>query len=167
MKQIVGFLAIVALFIFSACNQNQTAKSEKTAEVASAESCSGCSGCPSKSSCGKETAQLAAVADTDVMVYYFHSNRRCATCKAVESVTREAIADYFETQPEVKFSEVNLDETESEALAEKFQVSGSALIISTNGKVINLTQEAFAKARTAPDELKALLKDTIIKQMSL
>ena len=45
-----------------------------------------------------EAAQ--ATADDVVMVYYFHGNVRCATCRAIESQTHETVESDFASQLE-------------------------------------------------------------------
>ncbi len=97
----------------------------------------------------------------DVYVYYFHSTRRCATCEAVEEVTKEAIKDY--TDDEVSFRSINIEEEENEKLVEKYEISGQTLLVINDGNKVDLTSDAFLNARTDPSKLKNLLKSTINK----
>lgn len=120
--------------------------------------------CCNKTEEAKTTAKTccstdSAKAETTVTAYYFHTSRRCETCKAVEAVSQEAVQEY--TKLKVPFSSINIEEQEQQALVEKYQVSGQTLLIVSNGKTVNLTNEAFMNARTNPDKLKAKIKETI------
>ena len=120
--------------------------------------------CCDKTTETKTTAKTCCSAELNkaektVTAYYFHTSRRCETCKAVEAVSQEAIQEY--TKCKVPFSSINIEEQEQQALVEKYQVSGQTLLIVSNGKTVNLTNEAFMNARTNPDKLKAKIKETI------
>lgn len=90
-----------------------------------------------------------------IEILYFYGKQRCATCRAIEqavvelmqSELREAIASGL-----VHYRAV--DWTQETALAERYEVAWSSLIIDCNGKVTNLTEQAFAYARQQPDKLK-------------
>ena len=86
---------------------------------------------------------------------YFYGKQRCVTCRAIEQVVveltqnelREAIAS-----GQVHFRAI--DWTQETALAERYEVAWSSLIIDCNGEITNLTEKAFAYARQQPDKLK-------------
>jgi len=116
--------------------------------------------------CSKAVAELtesvsfgAEKETSGVKAYYFHATRRCATCQAVEAVTKEALKEYYGEK--VTFQSINQDEDSKNPLIKKFRVSGQALLIVKGDKVVNLTNEAFLNARTNPDKLKAKIKSTI------
>lgn len=94
-----------------------------------------------------------------VEAYYFHATHRCATCQAVESVTREALKEYYGDK--VSFKSINSEKEKDNLLIEKYKVSGQTLLIIKGNKVTNLTNEAFMYARTNPDKLKAKIKSTV------
>lgn len=120
----------------------------------------------------KETAVDTSISKIEVLD--FHSTHRCMTCNAIEANTKYTLDTYF--TPELKeeiitFQVINVDEKENEKIAEKFEASGTSLILNVikNGKEtqINLTdfafmngndQEAFSK------ELKAKI-DTELKTL--
>ncbi|MFZ4582573.1 MAG: nitrophenyl compound nitroreductase subunit ArsF family protein [Paludibacter sp.] len=107
---------------------------------------------------------MLTYAATKVEVYYFHYSRRCATCNAVEEVTKKTISESFASQfkkREITFKSVNLDEDTSETLAKKCKAEGQALLIISNGKRIDLTDKAFMYARTSPEKLKGEVKKAI------
>ncbi len=102
------------------------------------------------------------VAD-QVKVYYFHATRRCATCEAVEAVSKEAITTYYGDK--VSFESINREEKENNQIVEKYKISGTALLVVNGDKVEDLTNEAFLNARTKPAKLKSKLKSTIDSMM--
>ena len=109
-----------------------------------------------------------------IEVLDFHSTHRCMTCNAIEANTKYTLNTYFEKElkeDKITFQVINVDEKENEKIAEKFEASGTSLILNVikNGREtqINLTdfafmngndQEAFSK------ELKAKI-DTELKTL--
>lgn len=96
-----------------------------------------------------------------VEILYFHGKKRCATCLAIERNTKEAVEARFADELQngtVVFKIIDLSKTENEKIAEKYGVTWSSLFISEwkDGKETyeNLTEYAFANARTAPDTFK-------------
>lgn len=96
-----------------------------------------------------------------VEVLYFHGKQRCATCMAIEKNTKEAIEAQFSDELKngtVVFKTIDISKAENEKIAEKYEVTWSSLFISKwkDGKETyeNLTEYAFANARTAPDTFK-------------
>ena len=99
-----------------------------------------------------------------VEVYYFHFTRRCVTCQAVETETKNAISALYPAQTKkglITFKTVNLDEKKSEALAKKCKAEGQALLVISGNKRIDLTEQGFMYAKSSPTKLKAELKKTI------
>lgn len=95
----------------------------------------------------------------DVEVFYFHYTRRCATCNAVEKVSKEAVSEFYGDR--VSFVDFNLDETDGETKARELDVSGQTLLIVAGKSRINITNEGFMNARTNPDKLKQIIKEII------
>jgi hypothetical protein len=105
-----------------------------------------------------------------VEVYYFHGTMRCPTCLAVEEQTRKTLDENFPEELKagtVKLSVLNFEESENKALAEKFQIGWSSLIlyVPESGKTVNLTEDAFANARSNPDEFRGELQKAIKELM--
>ncbi|MFO8000623.1 MAG: nitrophenyl compound nitroreductase subunit ArsF family protein [Marinilabilia sp.] len=96
---------------------------------------------------------------SDVEAYYFHATRRCATCKAVEDVTKEAIKENF--GDEVQFKSINREKQSDHPMMEKHNVSGQTLLIVKGDQSENITNFAFMNARTNPDKLKEKVVETI------
>ena len=90
-----------------------------------------------------------------IEIMYFYGKQRCVTCRAIEQVVveltqnelREAIAS-----GQVHFRAI--DWTQETALAERYEVAWSSLIIDCNGEITNLNEKAFTYARQQPDKLK-------------
>lgn len=117
--------------------------------------------CPTakKTSKCNDTTEQAKSGATDVKVVYFHATRRCATCNAVEDVTKKALAEFY--GDEVSFSSINREIEKENELIKKHKISGQTLLVIKGDKVVNLTNDAFMNARTKPEKLKEKLKETI------
>ncbi len=94
-----------------------------------------------------------------VVVYYFHNARRCATCKAVEAVTKKALQELYGDDVELKV--YSLESVDGELISEKLGVFSQTLLIVSGDTKINLTNEAFMYARNNPEKLKEIIKENI------
>src|SRR6056297_47131 len=93
-----------------------------------------------KDSDKKEVVEQSPVKAEKVAVYYFHSTRRCATCKAIERVSRSAVKNFFEGN--IPFISYNIEEEDGAAKAKELNIKSSALVIMRDGEIINITDEA-------------------------
>ena len=101
-----------------------------------------------------------------VEVYYFHATMRCPTCLAVEEQTRKTLDENFPAEMKdgtLQLQVLSFEEKENKDLAEKFEVGWSSLIlyVPESGKTVNLTDDAFANARSHPDEFRKELQKNI------
>jgi hypothetical protein len=135
----LSFILFIGLFTVSAQSDESTVKKDNTTTIASEEN------------------------PGDVQVYYFHATRRCATCEAVEAVSKETLTSTYGDK--VAFESINREEEKSSDLVEKYKISGTALLVVSGDKVVDLTNEAFLNARSKPDKLKSKLKSTIDSMM--
>ena len=107
-----------------------------------------------------------------VKVLYFHGTLRCATCMAIEKNTNALVESaYAEQLKSGKLVFRSVDIAKEEALAEKYEVSWSSLILvdyDKDGKesLTNLTEFAFGYARTAPNKFKAGLSEQISEMLN-
>ncbi len=107
-----------------------------------------------------------------VEVLYFHRAQRCATCMAIEKSAKELVETvYAEPLKSGKLVFRSVDITKEDALAERYEVSWSSLILvdyDKSGKksATNLTEFAFGNARTAPDKFKAELSKQISEMLT-
>lgn len=123
--------------------------------------------------CGGNTntaAQAAAVSEQKayVEVLYFHGKQRCVTCNAMEKLAKEVVEQEFAPQVEageVVFKVIDISTPEGEKIADKYEVTWSALYINAwrDGAEIkhNLTQLGFSSAKGSPDVFKARVKQKI------
>lgn len=108
----------------------------------------------------KKDDKSIKLSNTDkVEVYYFHYSRRCATCNAVETVSKEAINEIYGDK--VTFAGYNLDEEIGEAKGKELEVSGQTLLIVAGDSKINITNEGFLYARSNPEKLKTIIKEKV------
>lgn len=121
-----------------------------------------------KQEAATQNPQEVTVGDR-VEVLYFHGKRRCATCMAIEENARAAVETHFSPQVsegKVVFRVIDITQKENEQLAEKYEVTWSALFVVKykDGKETrkNLTEFAFAQARKSPEHFK----DEVVKTVS-
>lgn len=96
-----------------------------------------------------------------VEVVYFHTQKRCATCVAIEENTRAVVEGQFVEQlrdSSLVFRIIDLSKKENKTLAKQYGAGWSSLFLSrwADGKdsTENLTLEAFAKAYANPEAFK-------------
>lgn len=103
-----------------------------------------------------------------VKVLYFHGSQRCATCRALEAKTIELLeTEYAQAQNEGKivFKSIDFSEPEGEAVADRYEVAWSSLILDKEGTTADLTDMGFRYARTEPETFKANLKQELDKML--
>jgi len=132
MKAAIKVFVVVAMYLMTMSCSAQTNKNEENTKIFKAEK---------------------------VEVFYFHYTRRCVTCNAVESVSKEAVAELYGDK--VSFTGYNLDDADGEAKGKELQVSGQTLLIVAGDTKINITNEGFMNARNNPEKLKAIIKEKI------
>lgn len=113
-----------------------------------------------------------ALLDNRLEIYAFHGTRQCETCKNMKANTKTTLDKYFAEElksGKIIYQVIDVDDEKNEPLAEKFQATGTALMINkvVNGKdsISDWSQFAFDKANN-PDafipELKVKIK-TVLK----
>ncbi len=98
-----------------------------------------------------------------ITVAYFHGERRCETCIAVGNLAKITVEENYKDNKDVVFRDINIDEKENEAIAEKYEIAGSALLIIVDGKAEDITGFAFKNAIINPDIIKEKIKDIVNK----
>lgn len=107
-----------------------------------------------------------------VEVLYFHGTQRCTTCMTIEKNTNALLESaYAEQLKSGKLVFRSVDIGKEGALAEKYEVSWSSLILVDHdkdgkGSSTNLTEFAFGNARTAPNKFKAGLSEQISEMLN-
>lgn len=107
-----------------------------------------------------------------VKLLYFHGKQRCLTCMAIEKFSTETVAKEFQEQVDSgKLIYKIIDIDKEEALADKYKVASSSLILishtSQGEKVTNLTQFAFSCARKESEKFCKNLTEIIKGELSL
>ncbi len=78
-----------------------------------------------------KTEALAELKDKTI-VYYFHGNRRCKSCVAIEEYSHEAIEASFKDELKsgvLEFSTINRDEKENEHFTKDYELYTSSLVL--------------------------------------
>lgn len=112
----------------------------------------------------EQKINVQEISTQKIEVYYFHNTRRCATCEAVESVTKSALKENYAEQMEngkITFQSLNVEDDANEPLARKLKVSGQTLLFVKDGKRKDLTNDAFMYARTNPEKLTNKIIKTV------
>ncbi|UCF05015.1 MAG: hypothetical protein JSV33_14010 [bacterium] len=81
---------------------------------------------------GNMEANGSAVPNNGLIAYYFHGNRRCATCRKIEQYTREAIESGFERELQggtLIWKPVNVDVQENSHFISKYELSTRSVVI--------------------------------------
>jgi hypothetical protein len=77
-------------------------------------------------------AAEAAPVGNGLVVYYFHSNMRCPTCRSIESQAQETVQTHFATQlsnKEVIWRIVNYEQPAAKPLAAKFEIQMPVVVL--------------------------------------
>jgi hypothetical protein len=155
--QFITVLTILSLLI--SC-QNKISKTEAVNRVKS------CCADSTKSCCSKSTKKVSAadsssISMVGVHVVYFHNQRRCATCMAVEEGAAEVVKQFADSS--ITFHSYLIGHPLSSSIEKKFDIDGQTLLIIGKGKLIDVTNMAFLNAMVNPDIYKEELKKQIEK----
>ena len=85
-------------------------------------------------------AAASGAVDDGLMVYYFHGNMRCPTCRAIESQSHDTVKSDFAAQldrGEVQWKILNYEEPAGEDLGKKFEIQVPVVVLArmTGGKI--------------------------------
>jgi hypothetical protein len=103
-------------------------------------------------------------ASGQVAVIYLHTSEGCAICNAVGQIARETVEKTFadwQKEGRIVFRSYDLDDPGVDDFARKLGVSVKSLLVVKDGKVIDLTADAFLYALANPEKYKTLLQQTI------
>ena len=92
--------------------------------------------------------QPQSAVDSKIIVYYFLTNFRCASCHKIEKYTKEAVAQNFTDElatGKLVFQPINIDEKENQHFIKDYGLYSKAVVLSmrTAGKEVkhkNLTK---------------------------
>ncbi|MHC1698076.1 MAG: nitrophenyl compound nitroreductase subunit ArsF family protein [Geobacteraceae bacterium] len=94
-------------------------------------------------------------ASPKVVVYYFHGNTRCITCRKIESFAKSAIEGGFAAQlkkGQIRFQAVNVEEPENEHFVQDYQLATRSVVLS---RIRNDRQDAWKNL----DQVWTLVRD--------
>jgi hypothetical protein len=92
----------------------------------------GCFCCIRGAEAGESRAAASKKEQGYVVMYYFHGNYRCSSCRTIEQYSREAIEDNFPYQLETKklvFKTINVDLPENQHFIQDYQLYTRSLVI--------------------------------------
>jgi hypothetical protein len=86
---------------------------------------------------GASISTETAIEERRIVVYYFHGERRCRTCRAIESKTHDVVRTRFAEQLQagsLSWEVVNYDEPQNDHFIRDFGlVSASVVLVEMNG----------------------------------
>lgn len=81
---------------------------------------------------GNANASRAKLPENRVVVYYFHGNARCTTCRKIESYAREAVESEFQNALEtgrLEWRTVNVDQPANNHYVQDFELSTRSVVL--------------------------------------
>jgi len=139
-----------------------------TAILAIAFILSSCGNTGSKSKSDKDSLN----AKPKVSVYYLHQKKRCPTCKAVGSISKETTETDFAKEIKegrVAFFDLDISEPANDSIGKKFECAWSGLYILSvkdgKEKIEDLTDFGFMYAINKPDTLEQKIKTVISENL--
>jgi thiol-disulfide isomerase/thioredoxin len=99
--------------------------------------------------------------EKEIIVYYFHTSRRCKTCLSIERVAKNVLKEQYAKDKAVVFRSIDIEKKENEALAEKYKVAGASLMVCKGEQTEDLTAKAFQYAMRDPSKLQELIISTV------
>ena len=119
--------------------------------------------CCNKSAQTSATVATLALAEeaneSTIEAYYFHTSRRCVTCRNVEKISSEILKELYGDK--ISLKPVNLDNKENEELAKKLEVGGQALLIVNGTKKVDITTDGFMFAMRDREKFKEKIKTSV------
>jgi hypothetical protein len=109
------------------------------------------------SSSGSAVTKSSTGTKTEVVLYYFHGNRRCNTCRTIESYAQEAVESKFKDALQagtLNWTVLNTDESENAHFVKDFGLVSSSLVLVAvdGGEVLRheVLQDAWTLVRDKP-----------------
>ncbi len=117
MLSVFATLAIVSMYAFSNNANSQTVKVDSEIKAGS------------------------TINDTFLIVYYFHTNFRCVSCRNIEKYTKEALEKFFFddiASGKIDFRVVNIEESLNKHFLQDYQLYTKSVVLSkvSDGKEV-------------------------------
>jgi hypothetical protein len=130
-----------------------------------------------QNSAAANQAERAAISEAEgdhVVAYYFHTNRRCMTCRTIEAYTEEALKERFSEELEsgkLKFRSLDVSVAENAHFVDDYQLFSQSVVLSyvRNGeekrwnnlaRVWQLVRDKPAFFSYIQEETKAFMEDS-------
>lgn len=87
---------------------------------------------PAAAQATEENALNVSAVDHMLVVYYFHGNKRCYTCRTIEAYTEEAIKTGFPEELEsgrLVWKAVNVDDPENEHFVQDYDLTTRTVVL--------------------------------------
>jgi hypothetical protein len=87
---------------------------------------------PAAAQAPEENNVITPAPDQRLVVYYFHGNKRCRTCRTIEAYTAEAIKTGFEDELQsgrLEWKVVNVDDAENEHFVQDYQLTTRTVVL--------------------------------------
>lgn len=129
------------------------------------------------SACGNKSEGSTTSTKTDLKsdrleVYAFHGTRQCETCKHMKSYTKSTLEKYFKSElisGTIVYQVVDVDDEANYELAEKFEATGTALMINNvkagKDNIEDWSEFAFEYANGEQSSYETELKKMIAAQL--
>lgn len=104
---------------------------------------------------GMSSRANTAAASPKLVVYYFHGNTRCITCRKIESYAKSAIESGFAAElktGQIEFRAVNVEEPNNEHFVQDYQLATRSVVLS---RLRNDKQDAWKNL----DQVWTLVRD--------
>jgi hypothetical protein len=116
---LLAFVAVSILYLVVKERRTQPASLDRTEHPAAAQA-------------SEENVLNASAADHMLVVYYFHGNKRCYTCRTIEAYTEEAIKMGFPEELEsgrLVWKAVNVDDPANEHFVEDYDLTTRTVVL--------------------------------------
>ncbi len=103
-------------------------------------------------------------------VYYFHTNYRCKTCNKFESLTKEVVEQDFKESADdrnIEFKLVNIENDSNKHYIDQYQIVTKTLILSLEGKELELQWKNLEKIWTLVREGDGVFKNYIRQEIKV
>jgi hypothetical protein len=127
-KVLVSVMFLVAMVALSACDNSASSPAKAAAAGVTTEGAK---------AAAVETAPKPAQAvekEDRVVVYYFHGDRRCPTCRGIQQTIEQAINERFAAETlsgSVVYKEINTDQPDGKTYVRQFELSFSTMVVAT------------------------------------
>jgi hypothetical protein len=118
-RRLATLLTLASALVGGGCRQPEANTTRATAEAVAATSTA-------------SAVTPANITPDSIVVYYFHGNRRCRTCMAIQQAIQTTVSERFGAETAsgaLVFREVNIDEPANAHFITDFDLSSSSMVV--------------------------------------